>query len=135
MQQQTISLIKKYYDAFNRNDKSAFFDLLTDDIAHEINQGNIEIGKEKFQAFLTHMDRCYQEAIENIVIFANEDGTRAAAEFTVTGKYLVTDNGFPEAHQQIYHIPAGAFFDIKNQKIARVTTYYNVKKWIQEITS
>jgi steroid delta-isomerase-like uncharacterized protein len=47
----------------------------------------------------------------------------------------VTDNGFPAAHQQTYQIPAGAFFDIKNQKITRVTTYYNVKKWIQEITS
>jgi steroid delta-isomerase-like uncharacterized protein len=61
MQQQTISLIKKYYDAFNRNDKNTFFDLLADDIAHEINQGNIEIGKEKFQTFLAHMDRCYQD--------------------------------------------------------------------------
>ena len=36
--------IRAYYDAFNRQDMAAFLDLLTDDVAHDINQGERQTG-------------------------------------------------------------------------------------------
>lgn len=134
MTAQTKELIRNYYAAFNKEDMDTFFALLTDDVVHDINQGGSEVGKEPFKKFMQHMHQCYKEMISDIVIFANEDGSSAAAEFNVSGVYLATDPGFPDAHGQKYFLPAGAFFSIKNGKISRITNYYNVKEWLKQVT-
>lgn len=92
--------IRAYYDAFNAQDMQAFLALLADDVVHDINQGERQVGKQAFATFMEHMNRCYRETLSDIVIMANEDGTRAAAEFTVNGTYLATDEGLPEARGQ-----------------------------------
>ncbi|MFN3498559.1 MAG: nuclear transport factor 2 family protein, partial [Pannonibacter indicus] len=90
-------------------------------------------GKKLFAEFNAHMTRCYREELTDIVLFASEDGTRAAAEFIVNGTYLSTDEGLPEAAGQTYRLPAGTFFDVKGGKIARITTYYNLEDWIAQV--
>ncbi len=52
------TLITAYYDAFNRGDREAMLSMLTDDVAHDLNQGAREVGREAFRAFLQRMDRC-----------------------------------------------------------------------------
>jgi steroid delta-isomerase-like uncharacterized protein len=79
------------------------------------------------------MDRCYKERLSDIVIMANDAGTRAAAEFVVHGKYLATDEGLPEANGQTYLLPAGAYFDLAEGKIARVSVYYNLADWTRQV--
>lgn len=128
-----LSLIDRYYSAFNAGDSEAMLACLANDIAHDVNQGARQVGKEAFRTFLAHMDRCYAETLSDIVLMASEDGSRAAAEFTVNGKYLVTDEGLPEAGGQAYILPAGAFFAIENGLIARVTVYYNLEDWIRQV--
>ena len=59
--------------------------------------------------------------------------TRAAAEFIVTGTYKQTDEGFPSAMGQTYRLPGGSFFELRGGRIARVTTYYNLKDWLAQI--
>jgi steroid delta-isomerase-like uncharacterized protein len=54
-----IALIQRYYDAFNRGDWEAMLDCLTDDVAHDLNQGGREHGREAFRAFLARMNRSY----------------------------------------------------------------------------
>ena len=103
------ALIASYYAAFNRRDWEGFLDLLTDDVAHDINQGGRETGRAAFREFLARMDRCYAEQIADIAIMTNADGSRAAAEFTVHGTYKQADEGLPAAHGQSYVLPAGAF--------------------------
>ena len=137
----TIALIERYYAAFNANDgandgttdNEAMLACLSDDVAHDINQGSRQPGKAAFRAFLAHMDRCYRERLTDIVIMANEDGTRAAAEFIVHGEYLATDEGLPEASGQTYVLPAGAFFDVAGGAITRVTVYYNLADWTGQV--
>ena len=87
-----------------------------------------------YDAFNRHMSETYRETLTDMVIFANEDGSRAAAEFVVNGTYLKTDPGLPEARGQPYLLPAGAFFAIRDGKIARVTTYYNLADWIRQVS-
>lgn len=133
MREQTIDLIRRYYAAFNAGDMSSFLALLTDDVAHDINQGSREVGKEAFAAFMQKMNRCYREQLVDFTIMANDAGDRAAAEFTVLGEYLSTDEGLPEAQGQRYRLPAGAFFDVRDGKVARISNYYNLPDWIAQV--
>jgi steroid delta-isomerase-like uncharacterized protein len=130
----TAALVRRYYDAFNAQDSEAMLACLTDDVIHDINQGERRTGKEKFRAFNARMAHHYREQLENIAVMVSKDGTRAAAEFNVNGTYLVTDSGLPEAKGQTYVLPAGTFFAIRDGKIARVTTYYNLTDWIAQVT-
>jgi steroid delta-isomerase-like uncharacterized protein len=125
--------IRAYYDAFNAQDMEAFLALLTDDVVHDVNQGERQVGKDAFETFMAHMNRCYRERLTDIVIMANEDGTRASAEFIVNGEYLATDEGLPKANGQTYVLPAGAFFEVRDGKVARVTNYYNLGDWIAQV--
>ena len=125
--------IKAYYDAFNAGDMQAFLALLDDNVVHGINQGGDQVGKAAFASFMDHMNRCYKETLTDIVIMENGDGTRGAAEFVVNGQYLVTDEGLPEANGQTYRLPAGAFFEIRDGKVARITNHYTLKDWIAQV--
>lgn len=125
--------IKAYYDAFNAGDMQAFLALLDDNVVHGINQGANQVGKAVFATFMDHMNRCYKETLTDIVIMENGDGTRGAAEFVVNGQYLVTDEGLPEANGQTYRLPAGAFFEIRDGKVARITNHYNLNDWIAQV--
>ncbi|MGR3761700.1 ketosteroid isomerase-related protein [Roseobacteraceae bacterium NS-SX3] len=127
--------IARYFAAFNEGDTDAMLDCLAEDVAHHVNEGRIRTGKAKFADFCAHMSRCYEEELTGMEIFANEDGTRAAAEYTVNGTYLATDEGLPEAKGQSYRLPAGSFFDLKDGKITRVTTYYNLADWVAQVSA
>ncbi|GAC1629990.1 MAG: ketosteroid isomerase-related protein [Nevskia sp.] len=129
----TRTLLANYYGAFNRRDWPTFLGLLTEDVIHDVNQGGREIGKDAFGKFMDKMNRSYSEEIAEIVISVNEDGSRAAVEFLVLGKYLKTDEGLPEARGQTYRLPAGAFFDIRAGRVARVTNYYNLNDWLKQV--
>jgi steroid delta-isomerase-like uncharacterized protein len=129
----TESLIRHYYEAFNRGDRDAMLALLAEDVAHDVNQGPREVGKGAFRDFLGHMDRSYRERITDLVVMVDGTGSRAAAEFVVEGEYLATDAGLPEARGQRYRLPAGAFFAIAEGRVARVTTYYNLQDWIRQV--
>ena len=133
MRTQALELIQRYYAAFNAGDMPAFLSLLSDEIEHDINQGKRETGRAAFAAFMQHMNRCYRERLVDIVLMANEEGTRAAAEFTVLGEYLVTDEGLPPANGQTYRLPAGAFFQIEGGRIKRISNYYNLQDWVAQV--
>ena len=108
-------------------------DRLTDDVAHDINQGGRESGIAAFRAFIDRMNASYREQIVDIVISVSQDGARAAAEYVVLGTYLKTDEGLPEARGQTYRLPGGAFFAVRDGKVARVTNYYNLQDWLRQV--
>jgi steroid delta-isomerase-like uncharacterized protein len=128
-----IELILAYYAAFNRADWDGMLALLTEDVAHDLNQGTRESGREVFRSFLARMDRCYSEQLVDIVATATPDGTRAAAEYVVRGTYKADDHGLPPAHGQRYELQGGAFFTLRGNRIARVTNYYNLQDWLRQI--
>lgn len=127
-------IVKQYFAAFNAGDVEAMLACLSPDVAHHVNEGRIRTGKVKFAEFCAHMNHCYREELTDMVIFEAENGMRAAAEYIVNGTYLITDEGLPEARGQTYRLPAGSFFDVKDGKIARVTTYYNLADWVAQVS-
>jgi steroid delta-isomerase-like uncharacterized protein len=130
---QTLALLRRYYDAFNRGDSEGMLACLAEDVVHDVNQGSRREGKAAFREFNEHMARCYKEQLEGIVVMASDDGTRAAAEFNVNGTYLEADQGLPPATGQTYRLPAGTFFAVRDGLITRVTTYYNLTDWLTQV--
>ena len=128
-------LIRRYYDAFNAADRAGLLACLAEDVRHDVNQGGTRLGKAAFAEFLAHMDRCYEERLEDVVVMTEPTGRHAAATFTVHGRYRATDEGLPEAAGQTYVLPAGTFFDIRDGLIARVATCYNLKDWIARVSA
>ena len=133
----TESLVRAYYAAFNAGDRAAFLALLSEDVVHEISQGGHETGRDAFARFMAHMDRCYRERITDIVVMTDSTGTRAAAEFTVHGSYIATDPGVPAgtppAAGQTYTLSAGAFFTLRDERVARIANHYNLGEWVRLI--
>jgi len=132
-QDRAIELVLAYYAAFNRGDREAMLALLADDVVHDLNQGARETGKDAFASFMQRMDASYREQLRDIVVLASQDGDRAAAEYVVHGEYLRDDAGLPPARGQKYVLPGGAFFDIRDDRIARVSNYYNLQDWIAQV--
>ncbi|MDZ4841283.1 MAG: ketosteroid isomerase-related protein [Hyphomicrobium aestuarii] len=133
--QATAALIRRYFDAFNSGDSDGMLACLASDVIHDVNQGERRHGIEKFRAFNARMTHHYQERLDNIAVMVSRDGERAAAEFNVNGAYLKTDEGLPAANGQTYVLPAGTFFVVRDGKIARVTTYYNLTDWIMQVSA
>ncbi|MEZ2417772.1 ketosteroid isomerase-related protein [Luteibacter sp. RCC_6_2] len=130
---ETIDLIRRYYDAFNRGDWATMLALMDEHVVHDINQGGRETGRDRFAAFLQRMNMSYSEQLKNIVLMANENGSRAAAEYVVHGVYKATDEGLPLAQGQTYVLPGGAFFEVANGRITRVSNYYNLEDWLAQV--
>jgi steroid delta-isomerase-like uncharacterized protein len=133
MQESSRKLLQNYYAAFNAADWTRFLDLLTEDVVHDLNQGERQIGRQTFAEFMSRMNRCYSEQIEDLAIFVAQDGRRAAVEYLVVGRYLKTDDGLPEARGQVYRLPGGAFFELREGRVARVTNYYNLQDWLRQV--
>ncbi len=131
-------LVRAYYAAFNAHDSAGMIALLADDVAHDPCQGRRRVGRAAFAAFMAHMDRCYRERLEDLVVLTEPGGTRAAAEFTVHGTYVATDPGVPagtaEAAGQPYVLPAGAFFEVRDGRIVRISNHYNLEDWVAQVS-
>ena len=129
------TLIESYFTAFNAGRTDDMLALLHDEIEHHVNEGQIRRGKALFAEFNAHMTESYRETLTDLVVFANDSGDRAAAEFIVNGTYLKTDEGLPPARGQTYRLPAGSFYTLRDGKIARVTTYYNLADWTRQVSA
>jgi steroid delta-isomerase-like uncharacterized protein len=128
-----LAVVQRYYDAFNAGDWPAMIALCADDVAHDVNQGGREVGRAAFADFVHRMARSYREHLVDLALFAGPGG-RVAAEFVVEGEYLAGDPGFPPAYGQRYRLPAGAFLEVADGRIARVTTYYNLAAWLRQVS-
>ncbi|MCF2506304.1 nuclear transport factor 2 family protein [Dyadobacter sp. CY107] len=130
----SLDIVQAYYTSFNQKNWEGMLALVHPEVRHEPNQGDVRIGIEKFTEFLRTMDESYEETLTDMVFFTSPDDSRIAVEFIVRGIYKKGEEGFPEAYGQSYKVPAAAFLELKNEKICRVTTYYNLPLWIQLVS-
>ncbi len=80
------------------------------------------------------MDTSYEETLTDMVFFTEPSGQRIAVEFMVNGIYKQGEEGMPVAHGQQYVLPAAAFVEVSEEKITRVTTFYNLPLWISLVS-
>ena len=130
----SLEIVQNYYAAFNAKNWAGMLALVAPNIRHEPNQGEARVGLEKFTEFLGMMDTSYEETLTDMVFFTEPSGQRIAVEFTVNGIYKQGEEGMPEAHGQSYTLPAAAFVEVSDEKISRVTTFYNLPLWISLVS-
>ncbi|MFC0184145.1 conserved hypothetical protein, steroid delta-isomerase-related [Pseudarcicella hirudinis] len=130
----SLEIVKQYYSAFNQQNWKGMLALLHAEVRHETNQGEVRTGLEKFTEFLQHMDESYHENLTDMVFFTEPESKRVAVEFTVNGIYKKGEEGLPPAKNQKYVLPAAAFLELSDEKIIRVTTYYNLPLWIKLVS-
>lgn len=125
-QNRTIKLIETYYSALNSKDMKVLFAIMDPNVTHDINQGPSEQGIDKFKQFMENANRSFDEKLSNIIILVSDDGKYASARWIDHGIYFKTypDMGIA-ASNQIFTVPGGHFFEIRNGKLSRVTTFYN----------
>ncbi|MBY0424026.1 MAG: nuclear transport factor 2 family protein [Cytophagales bacterium] len=126
--------VEAYYTCFNKKDKQGMLAFVSEDIRHEPNQGIPRLGKELFTEFLDKMDECYEEVLTDLEYFESSNPDKMAVEFIVHGKYKKAEAGLPPAHGQTYILPAGAFLEVRNGLVSRVTTYYNLELWLSLVS-
>ena len=63
----TRKLISQYYAAFNAQDVDGMLACLGSGFVHDVSQGEARKGKDKFAAFLAHMNSSYKEVLSDIV--------------------------------------------------------------------
>lgn len=129
----SVQLIETYYKNFNEMAFEQMTSLLDENVVHEVNEGEPQKGLATFKKFMGVMDEHYREQVKELVVFASSDPTRFAAEFYIDGVYTKTQAGLPPANNQKYYIRVGAFFEVKNNKITRVTNHYNLANWIKAV--
>jgi steroid delta-isomerase-like uncharacterized protein len=129
-----LAIVQQYYEYFNQKNWEGMLSLLHSEIRHESNQGEVRIGIENFTNFLQKMNECYDEKLTEMVFFTEPSNQRVAVEFVVNGIYKKADDDLPPAYGQTYVLPAAAFLEVKDQKISRVTTYYNLPLWIELVS-
>jgi steroid delta-isomerase-like uncharacterized protein len=129
---ETVSkeLIRRYYQNFNAGDFNGMVELLSKNVQHDLNEGDTQTGRTAFSEFMKIMDAHYSERAVELEIFSGENAGRFAAEFFIEGAYKKTQSGLPEAKNQPYRLRVGAFFEVKNGLITRVTNHYNLRQWI-----
>lgn len=129
-----LETVQQYYSYFNTKNWEGMLSLLDPQIRHEPNQGDARIGIDLFTEFLQKMDDSYEENLTDMVFFAEPSNHRVAVEFVVNGIYKKGEEGLPEAKNQTYVLPAGAFLQVTEGKISRVTTFYNLPLWIELVS-
>ena len=129
-----LAIAQAYYRHFNEKNYPAMLDLVHPDITHHVNQGGVRVGKGLFAEFLQEMDDAYTEQLTDMVFFSEPKDERVAVQFTVNGIYKKGDEGMPPAHGQSYVLPAGAFLEVTDGQVSKVTTYYNLPLWIHLVS-
>jgi steroid delta-isomerase-like uncharacterized protein len=130
----TELLIRRYYDRYNAGDVEGMVALVTDDIVLEPGHGGRSIGREAFARILGYTDSGGSRPHAHPpTVMTNADGSRAAAEFQLEGTYVPMDRGLPQAAAQRYVLTVGAFFEVRDGRIARVSNHYDRQDWLRQV--
>jgi len=127
------AMLNSYFQFLNEKNWQAACSLMAEQVLHDVNQGDRVIGVEPLFKYHEEMARYYQQTYSDWHILVSADGKRASAEFYVDGKYLKTHGMLPPGYGQQYELPQGIFFEIEDGKISRLTHYFNVQSFIEQI--
>ncbi len=133
-QEKTVKLIETYFDALNKKDMGLYFSIMDKTVIHDINQGTSEQGTEKYKKFMKKVGDSFDEKLSDLIIMVSDDGKYAAARWIDHGIYIKDFPGMDiPAKNQKYALAGGHFFEIRNGKLSRVTTYYNAADFMDQV--
>lgn len=115
-------VVLAYLSALNHSDWAAVLGLLVDDVIHDFDGGQREIGKA---AASLRERAAHREQLHGIVVMSSPDGARAAVEYVAHGEDEAASGAplRPGATMRSYTRPGGLFFGIREGLIERVSDY------------
>lgn len=120
---ETETLVRRFLDAVNASDSQAALACLAEDVAHDRPDGQREIGHDAFRQFFADRLSHGDQTLADIAIMSDENGNRAAAEFTRRGRSAASG-----APGERYSMAAGLFFEIDDGLITRISDHAGSKR-------
>lgn len=126
------AIVDAYFAAFNQRRWDAMVALCADDVVHDRNEAGREFGAHNLRAYLELTALCYEERLEDLAIMAGAGG-RFAAEWVAVGRYVGDEAGLLPARGQHYRVGGGTFLVVGGERITRITTYYNLQAFLDQM--
>jgi len=104
------------------------------DVVYEPNQGKKMTGSDKYKEYVTDTFKTVEEKCNDLVVYSSSRSKKIVAKTNVAGKYIKDVEGYPKAHGQPYKIQVLEVFEIVDSKIKSLSTYYNEKDWVAQIS-
>lgn len=114
---EATALVTRFFDALNAGQADTAAACLGDDVVIDVAVGQRRFGPASLRYFLS--SNLIQGALRygDMAILVSDDGTRAAAEFTLRGRRRQDADEVGEA----FSLSGGAFFAIEDGKIIRIS--------------
>lgn len=122
----TESLLRRCFDAFNASDHAAILASVSEEVALDIGYGPRETGRDKLRRLLAERAGHFEDRAGDLAIMTDESGVRAAAEFTLRGRYVATAPGFAPASGQSYSVPASILVEVDDGLITRASLHVDM---------
>ena len=117
-------LVLRYFDAINNQELDALSLLTSEDVLHDLQASDRRVGQQDLMEFFSQAYARCREHVFDIEVMVSVDGHRAAAEFTVLGIPLSGgEHGAAFGTGQTCRLHGGTFFEIRDDRIARISNY------------
>lgn len=127
-------IVRAYYAAYNEKNTDQLSALMMADVVYEPNQGKKMTGSDKYKEYVADTFKTVEEKCNDLVVYSSSRSKKIVAKTNVSGKYIKDVEGYPKAHGQSYKIQVLEVFEIVDSKIKSLSTYYNEKDWVAQIS-
>lgn len=128
-----MDTINRFFELYNQRKWDDLAKLAADDLYHEPNAGLVERGRAAFRRYLDRNAACCDETLAAAMVMKSANGAHVVVEFVAEGTYIRRAEGFPRAHGQRYVIDGLIRFELRDDRIARLVTYYRASRLIEQL--
>jgi steroid delta-isomerase-like uncharacterized protein len=132
--QATEATLLTFANVFNSGDHGAVIDLCQEDVIHDINGAQREIGTDKLKLHLATAKAHRADKLADVIVLSSPDGSHGALDCTLRGTYVASIDGLPKANGQRYALPAIFMFELDDGKISRFVTHFDMQEWLRQIS-
>ena len=127
-------IVNDYYKAYNNQDVEGQVELMSSNFEHFTNSGKIEKGVEAYRKYAKAVYSDVKEEVYQTHFLIGQDPSHIAVQSRAKGEYLKIDKANPKNPLKKYDIPFAEFFEIQDEKITKLSTYYNELEWKNQVS-
>lgn len=124
-------IVAAYYAAYNKQDITGQIALMAPEFKHFQNSGKVEIGTDAYRKYTAAVYTEVKEEVYQIDYIVGQDPMQIAAQSRARGEYF--QNPDIKTQRQKYDIPLAEFFEVRDGKITKLSTYYNELEWENQV--
>jgi len=130
----SLSIVAQFIENYNEKQWRNLFNVLDKHVILEQNEIAVIQGIQAFDSFICKMTHAFDERLFDIhYYYSTTCASKLSTQYQVEG-YYKNGNFKRPANNQHYSITRYSFFEISNGKITKISTFFNRKKMIDQIT-